>query len=176
MRAIMVFIITLLTAGVAWADSFPSPIERAGNGKRQCYAPDPNHKSCEQIGAYAHNAAGGLVSLNATLISTDPLVIMRTATPLVIKGGQVCGVVRASGVREASFSVDGRPADVHQAGALRRLAASALSASLGHEFCESVSGDGDVQTSQISVDGVRRPDLDRPVLWFSANDDYEVGP
>lgn len=165
----------LILAAAVLGASPQDPIEPAKQGLVQCYAPDAAKKTCRSMGAYTVQADGTILNAATTLISPSPLIVMRTTAPVQIKAGAICGVIRQDDLDGASFTYEGKALEFDGAAKLKTAIGSAMAPLIGREVCTAFTADGDALTGQVSLDGVRQPDMDQKVLWVSPSD-YSVAP
>jgi hypothetical protein len=167
--------IGLIVAAAVLGAAPEDPVAPARQGLVQCYAPDPARKTCRSIGGYSFQPDGAILNSASVLISPSPLIVMRTVAPVQIKTGAICGRISQTDVDQASFTYEGKPLEGDGAARLRGAIGGAMSPLLGHEICTAFVADGDVLSGQVSLDGVRKADMDQKVLWVSPSD-YEVAP
>ena len=107
------------------------------------------------------------------MLNPTPLIVMRDEDPVVIRDGAVCG--RLSGLEDATFTLDGAPADPGIADRIRGQVTAALAA-IGTEGCTTYTPQGETLLATVVVDGQARADLNQTVLWVSPSDGYTVRP
>lgn len=161
-----------LLAAPALAEA-PGPIAPAAQGRLQCFEPDTARKTCKSIAAYQISANGTIDSLSVNLLAKQPVVTMVTRATVRVKGQQVCDVGRTAELETAAFTVAGHPATESQTAMLRNRMLAAYAPLIGRDVCLAFQGDG---LGRVSVDGVRRAEMDKRVIWISRGDGYTVGP
>ena len=180
MRTASLIGLSLALAGsglAARAAAFDPPIDRAADGQMQCFAPDTARKTCRSLAAYRPGADGGVDNIAIVLVSSDPVITMRTVSPVTVKAGQVCGPIRAEDFQGAQFSIGGQPADDNQTTELRQAIADAMKDVIGKETCTAfVPAQGGAFTAKATIGGVAQPGADMPVIWVSPSDGYKVAP
>ncbi|MBU1376556.1 MAG: hypothetical protein KKE02_14025 [Alphaproteobacteria bacterium] len=152
------------------------PIAPALAGKVQCYQPDVARKTCISIGAYAKDASGAIQNTATILLRPQPLIVMRTTAPVVVKNNAICGTITEGDLRAAQFTIAGAPADDANAEALRNAVRPGYAALLNREICTTYVPAGEEMAAQITIGGKRMPALDQRVRWVSPADGYVVAP
>ena len=150
------------------------PIAPSSLGKLQCYAPDVARKTCQSLASYRPNPKGGIDNVAVVLVASKPPIAMQTVSPVDVREGQVCGVVRPEDFQSAEFTTDGQPVDPEQAAVLREKVLTAMKTYVGHEICTTFVPSGGSLLAKESIDGVADPTLDERVIWISPSDGYTV--
>jgi hypothetical protein len=154
----------------------PSPIARAEKGDVQCYQPDKARKTCQSIASYKTMPDGKIQNTAIVLVGLKPVVVMRTATLVSIKNGQVCGPIKQADIDRATYTVDGAPATPRQVEVLHQQMTDSMATLLNADICTAYPPSGDGLTARETVDGVAQPRLDQHVIWVSPADGYKVAP
>lgn len=154
----------------------PDPFAPALKGKVQCYAPNPQRKTCQSIGGYARTPGGDYQNTAIVLLSPSPVIVMETVAPVTARRGAICGVLTRRDVATTRFLVDGQPADAAQAERLHAAVAQAEASMFNHEICTAEAVVNGTPMAQVSVDGTRNPALDQPMIWVSPGDGFKVAP
>lgn len=154
------------------------PLAPAAQGKVQCYSPDPARKTCKSWATYEPAAGGGYNNTAYVLVSTNPAIVMKITSPVVVRNDQVCGPIRSSDFDTAEFQVMGRampPAETSQARSQMR---GAMAAMIGKEVCTAylATKTANMMTARASYDGVPRPELDQTVAWVTLGEGFRVAP
>lgn len=152
------------------------PLAPAFTGQVQCYQPDAARKTCASIGAYERDADGTIQNTATVLLRPQPLILMRSRAPVVVKNGAVCGVIAERDLQAATFSIDGEAADAANAEALRRAVGPGYAPLLNREICTAYEPNGQEMTGRVSIDGKRQPALDQRVRWVSPAEGFTVAP
>ena len=152
------------------------PLAPSLKGQLHCYGPNVERKTCVSIGAYAKDAQGVIQNTAVVLMASSPQIVMTTKAPVEVKAGAVCGYIRLRDLETASFVIDGTPADATDAEAVRKAVAPAYAPFLDKEFCTVYRASGSALVGEVTVDGVRRRELDQRVRWISPSDGYVVKP
>jgi hypothetical protein len=153
-----------------------APLAPASSGRLQCYGPNVTQRTCQSLAGYATGAGGEIENTASAMVLANPLVVMRTVSPVTIKAEQVCGEIREQDVQSADFTVDGAPATTVQSARLRAKMLAAMQRLLGRQICTAYVPAGGSFVATATVDGVRDPNFDQRVVWVSRGDGYSVGP
>ncbi len=157
------------------AETLPVPLGPASDGKAQCYEPNVAAKTCKALARYERGAGGQILNPAVLMLAAKPLITMATVTAVVVKDGQVCGVVRSEDMDHAQFTVEGSPATPEQASRLRQGVATAEAGIFGKQICTRYVPEGDVLLAKATIDGVAQAEQQR-VIWVSSTDGFSVGP
>jgi hypothetical protein len=172
--------LALVAAFVLWSPAGvcapPSPIARAAQGDVQCYDPDTAHKTCQSIAIYKVLADGKIENTAIVLVGLTPVVVMRTATLVAIKGDQICGPLKADDIEKATFTIGGAPANPGQTSILRSQMKDSMADLLNSTICTTYVPKGEILIAKETVDGVSQPKLDQPVIWVTQAEAYKVAP
>lgn len=152
------------------------PLAEAHAGKLQCYRPDTARKTCAALSGYVFDNAGGITNNAEVLLSPQPLLVMRTSSPVVIKGEAVCGPVRQEDIETAQILLNGDVLSEDKAAGVRAQILGAYQGQVGKEVCTTYVPSGDRLSAQVTVDGVPNPAFTQEVIWVSAGDGYKVSP
>lgn len=151
-----------------------SPLAPAKLGRLLCYSPDQALKTCAAMTAYGFPADGKILNRAQVVITPSPFIVMTTLTTVTVRGPAVCG--RMEGAAEATFTIDGKPADEATTADLRGQIAGAFTAFDGVEVCTTYVPFREGFMANVSIGGAPRPDLNQPVIWVEFNDGYVVSP
>jgi hypothetical protein len=173
-------ILLFLATGVALAApptaTLPDPIAPAATGKLQCYVPDVSHKTCNSLAGYKTAPDGAIQNRAWVLISKNPVITMETVSPVAVKAGKVCGVVREQDVETAKFATADHALDAKQVGPIREQMKMAFKAIFNHEICTKYVADGDGFIANATMDGQALPGGEQRVIWVAPGDHYKVAP
>ena len=174
-------ILPFLAAGVTLAAApqtatLPDPIAPAATGKLQCYMPDVAHKTCNSLAGYKIGPDGAIQNTARVLISKSPVITMETISPVAVKAGKVCGVVREQDIENANFTTADHALDVKQVIQLREQMKTAFKPIFNHELCTRYVTDGDGFTANATMDGQALPGGEQHVIWVAPDDHYKVAP
>jgi hypothetical protein len=140
----------------------------------QCYAPNTSAKTCQSIAGYVFKADGTIINTAEVLIAPSPVVTLKTAEPVTVKAGAVCG--QLSGLDDAEVLVAGKPAEAAVSAQVRQQLLAAMAPMLGKEICTSyLQGNGALAAS-ATLDGRPVPEMAATVLWVAPTDGYGVRP
>lgn len=170
-------LVAIVIAASAASQSVPAPanpLANADKGFLQCYRPDVQHKTCQSIAAY--KLSGPDTYDNKALIPISKNGTLETHTPVVLKGGAVCGSIRGEDTAAGLLRIDNREIDPITAKPVLERIAQAMAPFAGKEICTRYEVSGDGFTAKITIDGTYRPDQDQFVIWVSPSDGYTVTP
>jgi len=174
---VLLFLATGITLAAApLTGTLPDPIAPAATGKLQCYMPDMSHKTCNSLAGYKTGPDGVIQNTAWVLISKSPVITMETVSPVAVKAGKVCGVVRELDIENAKFATADRALDVKQVGPLREQMKLAFKAIFNHELCTKYVADGDGFIANATMDGQALPGGEQHVIWVAPSDHYRVAP
>lgn len=172
MLALILAVVAAQAAPAAAAD----PLAPARSGGLQCYGAgaDPARKTCQALAGYTFGADGVILNQAEVIISPSPLVTMKTVSPVTVKDGAVCGPL--SGIDQAQITIEGQPADDAVTAQIRAQLSTAMAPMLGKQVCTAYRRDGDSLVTDVTIDGVARPEMKSTVLWVSPTAGYVVRP
>ncbi len=171
----MIGVALMLAAALSNAPEAADPLAPARAGLLQCYTPHPERKTCRALASYVFNKDGSIVNPAATLISPEPLVVMKTHDPVTIKAGAVCGQIHRASIQGAAFDVDGQPASAGQAETLRNQVTAAYTKIFDKEICTTYTLKGSAYQASTTVGGEPSADATDAVIWVKPGDGYKVG-
>ena len=163
-----------VSAGAAAVVVSANPLARADNGMLQCYRPDVQTKTCQSIAAYERTGPGAYVNMATIPVSKD--ATLETHTPVIIKGGAVCGAIRSEDITAGVLRLRGRAVDTATAKAALERIAEGVRPLTGQEVCTRYEQSGLDFIARVTVAGSRRPDQDRLVKWIALSDGYTIAP
>lgn len=152
------------------------PLANAREGQLQCYKPDTARKSCGALSGYTFNKDGSISNQAQVLLSPQPLVTMRTVSPVSMKGEAVCGVARKQDIDTATILVDGSPLPEDKAVEARNQISAAMQGLQGQEICTTYVAEGDHLITKITMNGQPKPEFTQTVIWVKPTDGYTVSP
>ena len=150
-----------------------NPLAPAKLGKLMCYSPDQALRTCGAMAAYGFPTDGKILNRAQVVVTPSPYTVMTTLTAVTLRGPAVCG--RMEGAAEATFTIDGKPADAATTADLRGQIARAFTAYEGVEVCTAYVPFREGFMATVSIGGAPRPDMNQPVIWVELNDGYVVG-
>jgi hypothetical protein len=171
-----------LTAALilAAAQSVPAatdPLGPARSGQLQCFVPDTSRKMCHALARYTWGP-GRAIQIRADILMapTNLLIVMRTATSVEVRSGAVCGRVRARDIEASTFTIAGRPVPQQMVQLVSPQILSLLRTHLDQEVCSTFVPNGSAFTTQLTIDGMARPEVSETFIWVRPDDGYMVGP
>lgn len=171
-RMVTISALAILALSAAQAD----PLAEARSGQLQCYKPDMTNKTCMALSGYSFTSSGQITNNADVLLSPQPLVVMRTSSPVFVKGEAVCGVMRTHDLDTAQILVNGAPLPEDKAAGVRSQLAAAFQPQIGKEICTTYAPAGDKLSAHVAVDGVANPAFDQQVVWVKPEDGFRVSP
>ena len=169
-------IATLAAATPSAAQHLTGPLAPAASGHLLCLTPYPASKTCESLATFRVDAAG-LIQKTNVLLFLDGVTI-ETTTPVVIRGDQVCGALRAQDIDAARIATDNGGGPVSDAKAADAKAQYKLGFgdSFDREVCTAFVQTDAGLTAQATVAGERDSGLDRMAAWVGADEGYRAAP
>lgn len=110
------------------------------------------------------------------LISPKGPVIFETTSPVTLKDGSVCGVMKPEDVSSGRIRVAGKLLDHAQAAPILANMATALSGMMNKEICVTYERSGEGLVEKAVIDGVYQADQDQAVEWVAPDAGYVVAP
>ena len=152
------------------------PLAAARDGMLQCYAPDQAHRTCKALSGYAFGPEG-VVNQAEVLVSPAGPMTMRTASPVVVREGAVCGPVRAEDIDASQVIFAGRPLGGDQAQRAKAQLKGGLGGLLGAEVCTTYLAAPQGYTTRVTVNGTPAPEMSgSPMIWVRADEGWTVAP
>lgn len=150
------------------------PLDEARKGSLQCYAPDIARKTCNSLAGYTFEN-GKILNQAEVLISPAPPIVMKTVSPIEIRGDAVCGPLRKEDIETAEILVQGQGVTEPNAAAIKARLAAALGARLEKEICTTYRKQGSALVTEVTIAGVTQPDKE-VVIWVKPSEGYRVAP
>lgn len=172
------FIVSLVAGAIAAAEASTStnPLALAEDGLLQCYRPDVSKKTCRMIASYIKTGPGTYDNKAIVAVSSEGPVSVETHTPVTVRDGAVCGLVRTQEIRAGTLRIADRVVAAPDAQPVLERVVRVVAAWDGQETCTRYEPTGSDFTAKISIEGTYRPDLDTKIKWISAGDGYSVRP
>lgn len=167
--------ILALLATMAVASSYPDPLAPAADGKMQCYTPNAERKTCRSIGAYSANGDGTFTNTATILLSSEPVIVMESLTPVSIKAGAVCGTLKAEQVAAARLTMNGKALPAEEAQPILTQISTAMQNVFGKEICTTYVPSGEDFVTKVTIDGAASWGNDT-VKRVAPGDGYTVAP
>jgi hypothetical protein len=171
------FTAALILAAAHSVPAVTDPLGPARSGQLQCFVPDTARKMCHALARYTLGP-GREIQIRADILMapTNLLIVMRTATSVELRSGEVCGRVRARDIEASTFTIAGRPVPQQMVQLVSPQILSLLRSHLDQEVCSTFVPNGSTFTTQLTIDGVARPEVSETFIWVRPNDGYMVGP
>jgi hypothetical protein len=165
----------MITVLIAAAASVTNPLAPAQKGQLQCYFPDLAAKTCQGLAAYKQTGPSTFSSHSVLLIDAAGPTTLETTTTVHARDNAECSIVRSSEALASKVMVDGRQLSAPEAKPILARIASNVAPLNGREFCVRYepAEDGTLM-GQVTIGGVRRPDLDQQILWVNSSDGYAI--
>ena len=151
-----------------------NPLTKAEHGLIQCYRPDVSKKTCQSIASYRRT--GPETFDNKAIIPLGNGASLETHTPVTLKDGAVCGLIRAEDVMAGTLRMGQTVVAAEQAKPILDRVAQGLASFAGKEVCTRYEPTGEDFTAKVTIAGVERPDQSVTVKWIGAADGYTVSP
>lgn len=167
-----VFVAAVLGAPAAATSA--NPLAMAEMGQLQCYRPDVQKKTCQSMASYRRTGPSSYD--NKAVIPLGTNATLETHTPVVIKGGAVCGYIRGQDQIAGTLRVDGAIVEPQKAKPILERVAQAMAPMADKEICTTYEPSGDSLTAKVSIGGIYSRDQDETVKWIGATEGYTVTP
>jgi hypothetical protein len=175
----LIYVVLALIAGVAAA---PEALAQASDvlgparqGQVQCFEPVVDRKVCGVLSRYAFSPGGTISNDADMLVLSDPLVVMRMSSPVVVRDGAVCGPLREEDLSRATFTVNGEAASTEDAESIRRAIGRQMAPMMNVEVCTTFTPDGDALRADSTANGEPRPEMSERVLWVNPAEGWRIG-
>lgn len=167
--------LALLAQAQAAPQAAPDPLAPARAGKVQCIGPNREKKTCLGMASFKPGAGNAFESTVAVLVSPNPLIVMETHAKGTIEAGSTCNIIRAEDYAASTFTMNGAPMDESLAAGVRSQVATMIAPMAGKKGCSRERPEGDMLVSEVTVDGVAKPEMTQKVIWISPTDGYTLG-
>jgi hypothetical protein len=176
LAAVAVIAALAATTASAAQPQLTGPLAPAASGHLLCSTPYPASKTCEQLAAFRIDGAGVIQKTNVLLFLEGATI--ETTTPVVIKGDQVCGSLRAQDIDAAKIDDDdgSGPASDAKAAQVRAEYKLGFADSFDREVCTALVQTDAGLMAQATVGGERDSGLDRMAAWVGADEGYRAAP
>jgi hypothetical protein len=148
----------------------------AREGRMQCIAPDTARRTCRSLVRYTLRGEDGFDASVTGLVSTEPVAILEYRTSGTVQDGAICSVIRPIDIRDGKLSKDGAPLSPAVEAQLRTRVMNAAQPLAGHKRCYRQRFDGIEYQSDVTIDGLLRPEMTQRSIWVRADDGYAVAP
>jgi hypothetical protein len=151
------------------------PLDKARDGNLQCYEPNVVRKVCNSLAGYTFEN-GKILNQAEVLVSPAPSLVMKTVSPVEIRGDAVCGPVRKKDIETAKILVQGQLLNEVDAKSIKAQLESAFGTRLGKEICTTYRKQGDMLVTEVTIAGLSHPELKETVIWVAPSAGYRVAP
>lgn len=145
------------------------PIARSDHGEMQCYGPNVAKKTCQSIGSYKRTGPGTYV--NSALLPLGSDVTLETHSPVVVRGGAVCGSITRQEVLDGTLRAKNQIIRPETAKPLLERVAQSIARFFDKETCTTYAPSGGDFIAKASIGGT---DRELVVKWISPTDGYTV--
>jgi hypothetical protein len=157
------------------ADGPADPLAAARQGMVQCYDPHTETKTCRAIGAYTFESDGTITNEATVALPSDGnVIIMKTKSPVTLRGDAVCGPIGKDAIKTASLTEKGRRLPADDANQVRVQLQIVMAGRFGKELCTTYRPFHDEFYAKVTVDGVADPDASDYMRWVKPDDGYTV--
>lgn len=167
----MLLIDVLIAASMGAPTSAVSvdPIQRSMGGELQCWRPNVAKKTCQSIASYKRTGPGTYV--NITLLPLGNDVAFETHSPVVVKGGAVCGSMTRQEVLDGTLRDKNRIIPPETAKPLLERVSQSIAPFFDKEVCTTYEPSGADFIARASIGGTDREVV---VKWILPTDGYTV--
>lgn len=175
MTRIAVLAVSAVAATLLMADSPIDPLAAARLGMVQCFDPHTEAKTCRAIGAYTFESDGTIVNETTVALPSDRnVLIMKTRSPVSVRGDAVCGPISRDAVKSASLTMNGRRLPPDDANQIRVQLQAVMAGRFDKALCTSYRPFRDEFYATVTVDGVVDSEASDYVRWVKPDDGYTV--
>lgn len=173
----MVSLALALLSAVAAAESAPdNPLLPAEAGNVQCYEPDDAKKTCRSISSYHPLGDQQYSSTTTVLISRVSSMTLETTSPVEVKNGAICGLVKPDDIATSKVRIADRLLDPVEAKPYLETIQKSLKALIGKEVCSTYVAAPEGLISKVTINGEYRANTDEHMKWLSPSESYTVAP
>lgn len=166
---------SLLILATVGADAPADPLAPARVGQLQCVNPNKEKKTCMAIATITVKPDGSYTQAIDTMINPTPLIVMQTRSSGAIEGELTCETIRKEDFAAATFTMEGTPLDPAMGDGIKAQVLGAIDPLLGKKGCTAYKPEGDLITTQVTIDGVARNEFNQKLLWIKPDEGYKVG-
>ena len=152
------------------------PLAPARAGSLQCYGPHMVSKTCSALAGYTFNDDGTITDQASVMVSPDQFIVMKTNSPVTIKGDAVCGALRKADIAAAKIYMHGQMMSPDEAIQVRMQLEAVMAPRFDKEVCTTYQPYNDKFYAHVTIDGVPDPGSSDYVLWVKPDDGYKVAP
>jgi hypothetical protein len=151
-------------------------LQNARAGLVACLRPDTARRRCNTLTLYQFKTADSIDILSDVTMSAAPPIVMSTIFRAIVKGDAICiQQSTAEDVAHSTFTIAGNTASEGETRDIRAQIVRNLQAQGPGENCVTFEHQGE-WFARVVFGGVRRPDMDEPVIWLPAGHMYSAGP
>lgn len=164
----------LLSALLLTTTGIPDPLAPGREGWLGCTGPDPARKVCIGLKSYAWDGDTIIID-GQVIVEADPLTIMHYRDEARYVGDAVCSWTQDIEAGILGIEVNGVPLTGEALLAKRREIAAPLLSTAGQKYCvtfEAAPQGGLIM--QPSLNGVRSPESDMPMIWVRPGDGWTI--
>jgi hypothetical protein len=155
--------------------AFAGPLDKAREGNLQCYEPNVASKTCNSLASYTFE--NGKISNQAeVLVSPSPPLVMKTVSPVEIRGDAVCGQLRKKDIETAKILVQGKILSEADAAPVKAQLEAAFGPRLEKEICTAYREQAGRFVTDVTIAQERHSELKETVIWVKPSDGYRVAP
>ena len=151
------------------------PLDKARDGNLQCYGPNVVRKTCNSLAGYTFEH-GKILNQAEVLVSQTPPLVMKTVSPVEIRGDAVCGPLRKKDIESAKILVRDQVLNEVDAAPVKAQLVSAFGARLEKEVCTAYRKQGDTLVTEVTIAGLDLSELKETVIWVAPSEGYRVSP
>lgn len=132
-------------------------------------------KTCRSIGAYSFESDGTIIYESTVALPSDGnVLILKTKSPVTVRGDAVCGLVSRDTIKTASLTEKGRRLPPDDANQVRVQLQMVMASRFGKESCTTFRAFKDESYAKVTLDGVADPDASGYMRWVKPDDGYTV--
>lgn len=146
------------------------PLVSAREGLLLCIRPKTEKRECNTLTRYVFDSGSTIEAQADVTMSAE--VVMSLKFVATIQSGAVCSAFREEDTRSATFTIAGRPASAGETSFLRNQIASNMRIRPTGVICLNFLTSAQGLVAEVILDGVRRPEMDQPVIWVSPDQGY----
>lgn len=149
------------------------PLKPARTGSFACIRPDIKNKRCNTLLRYAFNIDDSILAYADVTMSDS--VVMSTKFDVTIRSRSVCSIGYEEDVQSALFKISGRSASAHETTEIREQLVDNIRTRGPYEVCMDFAPQSEGFMAETTVNGVRHPEMDEPMIWVTPDGGYTVG-
>ena len=153
-----------------------NPLAPALYGEVECVDPDPVRRTCRALTSYSRNADGTYTSKSRYLVIGEPPSIVESVMDFRLVGNAACSSTSPNARDLDRMTIAGKTASPAERAQVAANARKSYEYFTGGEVCVRHSWLNGELISQVSWDGVPRPDGSRQILWLKPGHNYRVAP